>query len=85
MFLRSWVPHYPQPDGDAIGNLSMAVVVDQSHLGGGSHSTLDTVTCQGLDVIYVDLIFLAYDRGQNIEYQLPELTQSAFFYSVVSA
>ena len=44
MFLRSFMPHYPQPDADALENLSMAVVVDQKRLGGGSHSTLGTVT-----------------------------------------
>ena len=44
MFLRSFMPHYPQPDVDALENLSMAVVVDQNRLGGGSRSTLGTVT-----------------------------------------
>ncbi|MDR3576913.1 MAG: excinuclease ABC subunit UvrA [Anaerolineaceae bacterium] len=44
MFLRSFMPHYPQPDADALENLSMAVVVDQKRLGGGSHSTVGTVT-----------------------------------------
>jgi excinuclease UvrABC ATPase subunit len=44
MFLRSFMPHYPQPDADALENLSMAVVVDQKRLGGGSHSTLGTIT-----------------------------------------
>jgi excinuclease UvrABC ATPase subunit len=33
-----------QPDSDAIENLSMAVVVDQKRLGGGSHSTVGTIT-----------------------------------------
>jgi excinuclease UvrABC ATPase subunit len=44
MFLRNFMPHYPQPDADALENLSMAVVVDQKRLGGGSHSTMGTIT-----------------------------------------
>ncbi len=44
MFLRGFMPRYPQPDADALENLSMAVVVDQKRLGGGSHSTVGTVT-----------------------------------------
>ena len=44
MFLRSFMPRYPQPDADALENLSMAVVVDQKRLGGGSHSTVGTIT-----------------------------------------
>ena len=44
MFLRNFMPRYPQPDADAIENLSMAVVVDQKRLGGGAHSTLGTIT-----------------------------------------
>lgn len=44
MFIRSFLPRYPQPDADAIENLSMAVVVDQKRLGGGSHSTVGTIT-----------------------------------------
>jgi excinuclease UvrABC ATPase subunit len=44
MFLRNFMPRYPQPDADALENLSMAVVVDQKRLGGGSHSTVGTVT-----------------------------------------
>ncbi|MFZ5814867.1 MAG: ATP-binding cassette domain-containing protein, partial [Bacillota bacterium] len=43
-FVRNFLPRYPQPDADAIENLSMAVVVDQKRLGGGSHSTVGTVT-----------------------------------------
>src|SRR5579859_3643815 len=38
------LPRYAQPDADAIENLSMAIVVDQQHLGGGSHSTAGTIT-----------------------------------------
>ena len=44
MFLRNFLPRYPQPDADAIENLSMAVIVDQKRLGGGSQSTVGTVT-----------------------------------------
>ncbi|QGG56359.1 excinuclease ABC subunit UvrA [Paenibacillus sp. FSL W8-1187] len=44
MFVRNFLPKYPQPDADDIQNLSMAVIVDQKRLGGGSHSTLGTIT-----------------------------------------
>jgi excinuclease ABC A subunit len=44
MFVRSFLPRYSQPDADAIENLSMAIVVDQKRLGGGSHSTMGTIT-----------------------------------------
>jgi len=44
LFIRNLLPHYPQPDADAIEDLSMAVLVDQKPLGGGSHSTVGTVT-----------------------------------------
>jgi excinuclease ABC A subunit len=44
LFVRTFLPRYPQPDADAIENLSMAVIVDQKRLGGGSHSTVGTVT-----------------------------------------
>ena len=43
-FVRNFLPRYAQPDVDAIENLSMAIVVDQKHLGGGSHSTVGTIT-----------------------------------------
>lgn len=43
-FVRNFLPRFPQPDADAIENLSMAVVVDQKRLGGGSHSTMGTIT-----------------------------------------
>lgn len=32
-FARNFLPRYSQPDADAIENLSMAIVVDQKHLG----------------------------------------------------
>jgi excinuclease UvrABC ATPase subunit len=44
MFVRNFLPHFSQPDADAIENLSMAIVVDQKRLGGGSHSTVGTIT-----------------------------------------
>lgn len=44
MFVRTFLPKVPQPDADAIENLSMAVIVDQKRLGGGSHSTMGTIT-----------------------------------------
>ncbi|WP_256757703.1 excinuclease ABC subunit UvrA [Cohnella sp. WQ 127256] len=44
MFVRTFLPRFPQPDADAIENLSMAVIVDQKRLGGGSHSTMGTIT-----------------------------------------
>ncbi len=44
MFVRNFLPRFSQPDADSIENLSMAVVVDQKRLGGGSHSTVGTIT-----------------------------------------
>ncbi|MEO5950005.1 MAG: excinuclease ABC subunit UvrA [Candidatus Saccharimonadales bacterium] len=44
MFVRNFLPHMTQPHVDEIKNLSMAVIVDQKRLGGGSHSTVGTVT-----------------------------------------
>lgn len=44
MFVRNFLPRYAQPEADAIENLSMAIVVDQKRLGGGSHSTVGTIT-----------------------------------------
>jgi excinuclease ABC A subunit len=44
LFIRSFLPTYPAPEADAIENLSMAVIVDQKRLGGGSHSTVGTTT-----------------------------------------
>src|SRR5256886_16910512 len=43
-FARNFLPRYAQPDADAIENLSMAIVVDQKHLGAASHSTVGTIT-----------------------------------------
>jgi len=44
MFIRNLLPRFAQPNADAIENLSMAIVVDQKRLGGGSHSTMGTIT-----------------------------------------
>jgi len=44
MFIRTFLPRYSPPDADAIENLSMPIVVDQKRLGGGSHSTMGTIT-----------------------------------------
>lgn len=44
MFIRNFLPKYAHPNADSIENLSMAIVVDQKRLGGGSHSTLGTIT-----------------------------------------
>ncbi len=44
MFVRNFLPRMRQPQADEIKNLSMAVIVDQKRLGGGSHSTVGTVT-----------------------------------------
>jgi excinuclease UvrABC ATPase subunit len=43
-FVRTFLPRYAQPDADSIQNLSMAIVVDQKRMGGGSHSTVGTIT-----------------------------------------
>jgi len=43
-FLRGFMPKYPQPAADLLANLNMAVVIDQKRLGGGSRSTVGTVT-----------------------------------------
>jgi len=44
MFIRNFLPKYPQPEAESIENLSMAVIVDQKRMGGGSHSTVGTIT-----------------------------------------
>src|SRR6266699_1519704 len=44
MFVRDFLPRISQPEADEIKNLGMAVIVDQKPLGGGSHSTVGTVT-----------------------------------------
>ena len=44
MFVRNFLPKYAQPEADSIENLSMSIVVDQKRMGGGSHSTVGTIT-----------------------------------------
>jgi excinuclease UvrABC ATPase subunit len=44
MFIRGFLPKYSQPEVESIENLSMAIVVDQKRMGGGSHSTMGTIT-----------------------------------------
>jgi excinuclease UvrABC ATPase subunit len=44
MFVRNFLPRYAPPQAEAIENLSMPIVVDQKRLGGGSHSTVGTIT-----------------------------------------
>jgi excinuclease UvrABC ATPase subunit len=43
-FVRARMPSYGQPDVDTIENLSAAIIVDQKRLGGGSRSTVGTIT-----------------------------------------
>ncbi|RYH61861.1 MAG: excinuclease ABC subunit UvrA [Alcaligenaceae bacterium] len=43
-FIRGFLPKVSQPDADVVANLNMAVIVDQKRLGGGSSSTVGTVT-----------------------------------------
>src|SRR5512142_3382998 len=44
MFVRNFLPRYARPEADLIENLGMAIAVDQKRLGGGSHSTMGTIT-----------------------------------------
>jgi excinuclease UvrABC ATPase subunit len=44
MFVRNFLPRYARPEADSIENLGMAIAVDQKRLGGGSHSTMGTIT-----------------------------------------
>jgi excinuclease UvrABC ATPase subunit len=44
MFVQNFLPKYSQPEADSIENLSMSIVVDQKRMGGGSHSTVGTIT-----------------------------------------
>lgn len=68
MFIRSFLPRYPEPDADAIANLSMAIIVDQKRMGGGSHSTMGTIT----DIYSV--LRLLYSRVG-----VPQLPSSNYF------
>ncbi len=53
-FVQQFMPHYGQPDADALENISCAIIVDQQRLGGNSRSTVATVTdaAQMLRVIF---------------------------------
>jgi excinuclease UvrABC ATPase subunit len=53
-FVQQFMPHYGQPDADALENISAAIVVDQQRLGGNARSTVATVTdtAQMLRVIF---------------------------------
>jgi excinuclease ABC A subunit len=44
MFIRTFLPKVKQPEADRIDNLNMPIIVDQRKLGGGSSSTVGTVT-----------------------------------------
>src|SRR6187431_1296584 len=35
-FVQGFLPHYGQPDVDAVGNLNAPVILDQKRVGGGS-------------------------------------------------
>lgn len=43
-FVRARLPKYPKPEVERIDNLSAAVVVDQSPLGGNARSTVGTIS-----------------------------------------
>ena len=53
-FVQQFMPHYGQPDADALENISAAIIVDQQRLGGNSRSTVATVTdaAQMLRVVF---------------------------------
>ncbi|GLQ55988.1 excinuclease ABC subunit UvrA [Devosia nitrariae] len=53
-FVQQFMPHYGQPDADALSNISAAIIVDQQRLGGNSRSTVATVTdaAQMLRVVF---------------------------------
>ncbi|MBP1863320.1 excinuclease UvrABC ATPase subunit [Clostridium tetanomorphum] len=43
-FIRHRLPHYGQPNVDAIENLSVAIIMDQKCIGGNARSTVGTIT-----------------------------------------
>ncbi|UNK19418.1 excinuclease ABC subunit UvrA [Paenibacillus sp. N3/727] len=43
-FIRHRLPHYGQPNVDAIKNLSVAIIIDQKRIGGNARSTVGTIT-----------------------------------------
>jgi len=55
LFIRNFLPKYPQPDADAIENLNMVVIVDQKRLGGGSQERRQTSTCAFPENHYCEL------------------------------
>ncbi|PRY01910.1 ATP-binding cassette domain-containing protein [Allonocardiopsis opalescens] len=56
-FVRNRLPHYGQPEADALENLSATIVVDQRRLGGNARSTVGTATEIG------PLLRLLYSRA----------------------
>lgn len=43
-FIRHKLPHYGEPNVDAIENLSVAITIDQKRIGGNARSTVGTIT-----------------------------------------
>lgn len=43
-FVQGFLPHYGQPEVDAIENLNAPIIIDQKRVGGGSRSTVGTYT-----------------------------------------
>ncbi|KEI98766.1 daunorubicin resistance protein DrrC [Clostridium botulinum A2B3 87] len=43
-YIRHSMPHYGQPNVEAITNLNVAIIVDQKRIGGNSRSTVGTIT-----------------------------------------
>lgn len=43
-FIRHKLPHYGEPNVDAIENLSVAIIIDQKRIGGNARSTVGTIT-----------------------------------------
>lgn len=43
-FIRHRLPHYGQPDVDALENLPVAILIDQKRIGGSARSTVGTAT-----------------------------------------
>ncbi|QTL97527.1 ATP-binding cassette domain-containing protein [Iocasia frigidifontis] len=43
-FIRHRLPHYGEPEVDAIENLSVAIIIDQKRIGGNARSTVGTIT-----------------------------------------
>lgn len=43
-FVQGFLPHYGQPDVDAIEQLNAPIIIDQKRVGGGSRSTVGTYT-----------------------------------------